>query len=383
VKRYKDSYTVVLNLGNDPATGKRKQQWISVKGTKKEAEKKLAESLHQIDNNLFMKPGKTTLADFLDRWLTEYVQPNLAPRTFEGRYQQVKRHIIPGLGKLTLTALKPEHLQRLYYEKQTVGRIDNKGGLSARSVRDLHATLHAALEMAVKWGLIARNPADAVDPPHSHRPEMHTLNEDGLNNVLQAARKTVYYALFYTLLFTGIRRSEALALRWSDIDLVTGHISINRSIHHLRTGEIVFRQPKTERSRRMIALSPSACLVLRQHHDNEEALKEFLKDEDLVFSHVDGSPILPDTVTRAWIRLVRRSGLKGIRLHDCRHTHASLMLKQGIHPKIVQERLGHSSIALTLDTYSHIVAGLQEAAALRFDDLIVSKQSLKVIEPIR
>jgi len=383
IKRYKDSYTVVLNLGTDPASGKRKQQWISVKGTKKDAEKKLAELLHQIDTGLFMKPGKTTLADFLDRWLSEHVRPNTAPKTYEIRAQQVTRHIIPALGRITLTSLKPDHLQRFYTEKLTSGRIDGKGALSARTVRDLHGILHAALQTAVKRGLLIHNVADAVDPPHFERHEMHTLNEDGLKTVLEAARGTPYYALFYLDLFSGMRRSELLALRWSDADLAIGQVSVNRAMHQLRTGEVVFRQPKTAKSRRLIPLSQSARLVLRQHHDNEEALKESLKGDDLIFSQVDGSPLHPDTVTHVWIRLVRRCGFWGVRLHDCRHTHASLMLKQGIHPKIVQERLGHSTIQITLDTYSHVAPGLQEAAAAKFDDLLLPKQSDRATESVR
>ena len=235
----------------------------------------------------------------------------------------------------------------------------------------------------MKRGLLVRNVADAVDPPHFERHEMHTLNEDGLNTVLEAARRTQYFALYYTLLFTGIGRSEALASRWEDADLALAQVSINRSLHRLRTGEVVFRQPKTVKSRRMVGLSPSACLVLRQHRDNEEALRGSLNDNGLVFCHVNGSPLLPDTVTHAWVKPVRRCGLRGIRLHDCRHTHSSLMLKQGIHPKIVQERLGHATIQITLDTYSHVAPSLQQAAAARFDDFVLSGSKSKESQPVR
>ncbi|MFC1871469.1 tyrosine-type recombinase/integrase, partial [Chloroflexota bacterium] len=326
--------------------------------------------LNQIDNGIFIRGCKTTLGEYLGQWLRDYVQPNLAPKTYEGRAQYINRQIVPSLGKLSLIALKPEHLQRFYAEKLFNGRCDGKAGLSARTVRDLHGILHAALATAVKHGLLVRNVADAVDPPRFSQPAMHVMNELELMSVLEAARPTGYYALFYTLLFTGMRRSEALALRWGDADLIAAQISINRSMHHLATGEIVFRQPKTAGSRRMISLSPSSCLMLRQHRDTEEALKGTLKDHDLIFAHVDGSPLLPSSVTHSWMKLVRRCGLTGIRLHDCRHTHASLMLKQGIHPKIVQERLGHSRIRITLDTYSHVTPGLQRAAAESFDTLV-------------
>jgi integrase len=372
VKRYKNSYTIVLNLGIDPATGKRKQQWISVKGTKKDAEKRLAELLNQLDNGTFMKPGKTTLGEFLERWLKDYAWPNLAPRTAEGYEHIIRRHLAPALGGMALTQLKPEHLQRYYSEKLSTGRCDGKGGLSSKTVRHHHVTLHDALENAVKWGLLSRNPADAVDPPRCQRSEMHTLNEDDIHILLEAAGKTPYYVLFYLALFTGMRRSELLALRWCDVDLALCQLSVNRTIHQLRNGSIVIRAPKTAKGRRLIALSPSATLVLREHKETQEAMRTMLgttlTDEDLVFSQPDGRALLPDTITHAWIKLVRRTGLGNIRFHDARHSHASLMLKQGTHPKIVQERLGHASIQITLDTYSHVTPGLQEAAAARFDE---------------
>jgi len=374
VKRYKNSYTIVLNLGIDLATGKRKQQWVSVRGTKKDAEKRLAEILHQLDNGTFVKPGKTTLAEFLDRWLEDYAWPNLAPRTAEGYQYIAHRHLIPGLGNTPLTRLKPEHLQRYYSEKLATGRCDSKGGLSARSVRHHHVVLHTALEAAIRWGLVARNPADAVIPPRVQRTHMQIWDEEEIRWFLSAANDSPYYPIFYLALFAGMRRSELLALRWCDVDLILCQISVARSMHHLKDGRIVFRQPKTGTGSRTVALPPSAAIVLNDYHEQQKTqrliLGKPLTSEDLVFSHMDGTPLLPDTITHAWTKLVRRIGLKEIRLHDARHSHASLMLKQGIHPKVVQERLGHSSIQVTLDTYSHVAPGLQEIAATRFDEAL-------------
>ena len=216
---------------------------------------------------------------------------------------------------------------------------------------------------------------------------MHTWSEDDITRFLESAKDTPYYALFYTALFTGMRRSEFLALKWSDIDLLLCQVYVNRSLHQLRDGSIVYRAPKTAKGRRMIALSPSVILVLREHKEQQEVtraqLETLLKDDDLVFSTVDGKPLRPNTITRAWTVLAARAGLKVIRLHDARHTHASIMLKQGIHPKIVQERLGHSSIAITLDTYSHVSPGLQEAAAKRFDEAFTTKYNEPAAESVR
>jgi len=373
-KRGKNSYSIAVSLGRDASTGKYKQQWVSVNGTKKDAEKRLSELLNQLDNGTFMKPSKTTLGEYLEKWLNDYVWSNLAPRTAEGYESIIRCHIIPAMGSIPLSQLKPEHLQRYYSEKLSGGRYDGKGDLSRTTVSHHHTCLHRALKMALKWGLINQNPADAVTPPRPQRSEIRTMSEDDLNKFLEAAQETPYYALFYLALFTGMRRSEILALRWSDVDLLLCNIYVSRSLHHLRTGEIVFRAPKTAKGRRMVSLSPSTALLLREHKDRESTqrfmLGKPLEDDDLVFSDHEGNPLLPDTVSHAWVKLVKRIGLEGIRFHDARHSHASFMLKQGIHPKVVQERLGHATISTTLDLYSHVAPGLQQAAAEGFDKLL-------------
>ena len=371
-KRSKNSWTIVLSLGRDPQTGKKKYQWQSVKGTKKQAEKVLADVLHRLDTGDFVKPTRRTVGDFLRQWLRDYAWPNLAPRTSESYEHIVNQHLIPSLGSLPLSQLTPQHLQQYYGEKLASGRLDGKAELSARTVRSHHTALHNALQSAVKWGLLSRNPADGVDPPRFSPHEIQTLDEADMHTLLEAARSTPYYALFYTALYTGMRRSELLALRWGDVDLDLAQISVIRTLHQLRDGALIFRPPKTAKARRMIALPPSAALVLREHKQNQEGLRILLgvpsQGDDLVFCQADGKPLLPNTVTHAWVRLVRRIGLTGVRLHDSRHSHATIMLKQGIHPKVVQERLGHAGIQITLDTYSHVVPGLQEAAAARFDE---------------
>jgi len=383
-KRGKNSYSIAVSLGKDPTTGKYKQQWTTVRGTKKDAEKRLSEILHQLDNGTFMKPSKTTLGEYLGKWLKDYVWPNLAPRTAESYESIVHCHLAPTLGNIPLTQLKPEHLQRYYSEKLSGGPYDGRGGLSRTTVSHHHTCLHRALKIALKWGLISRNPADAVTAPRPQRSEVHTMNEDDLYTFLEAAKKTPYYMLFYMALFTGMRRSELLALRWCDVDLLLCQVYVTRSLHHLRTGEIVFRAPKTAKGRRMVFLSPSAALLLQEHRDKQEVQRAMLgiplKDDDLIFSDLEGKPLLPDTVSHVWAKLVKRTGLDGIRFHDARHTHASLMLKQGVHPKVVQERLGHATISTTLDLYSHVTPGLQEAAAAGFDKMVLSKREKEAVK---
>ena len=362
------NYTIVLQLGLDQSTGRRKQQWIAVEGNKREAERQLAELLHDQAQGVLAKPSKVTVGQWLIQWLKDYAWPSLSPRTAEGYEHMIRKYVIPGLGNHKLTDLTPEHLQRYYSERLT-------NGLSARTVRHHHVTLHIALKTAVKRGMIIRNPADAVDPPRFTQPEMQTIGEADLTRFLDAAQKTEYYPLFYLALFTGMRRSELLALRWSDVDLILCQAHVTRSLHHLRTGETVFRPTKTVKGRRSVALSPSTVQVLRDYKAEQETARlhagKLLQDDELVFSW------LPDTVTHAWLKLARKVGLKDIHLHSARHSHASLLLRQGVHPKVVQERLGHSSIQVTLDTYSHVAPGLQEAAAKGFDDFLHTRENAK------
>jgi len=206
---------------------------------------------------------------------------------------------------------------------------------------------------------------------------MQTWDEFEITHFLKVAKDSPYCTLFFTALYTGMRRSEMLALRWQDIDFLFSQVSVSRSLHQLKDGSYVFTQPKSAKSRRTIALSPSAILTLQENKEKQEATRAKLgvplKDDDLVFITLEGKPLRPNTVSRAWTMLAARAGVKVIRLHDARHTHASLMLKQGVHPKIVQERLGHASIQITLDTYSHVAPGLQEAAAAQFEKLVSPK----------
>lgn len=233
----------------------------------------------------------------------------------------------------------------------------------------------------MKWGLISLNVADSTDIPRVHHKEMQTWNKYEVNRFLEFAQDSPYFVLFHTALFTGMRRSELLGLKWQDIGV--DQIYVSRSLHQLKNGTYIFTQPKSEKSRRTIALGPSSLLTLAEHKSKQKeihvSLGVPLNDDDLVFSSVEGKPLRPNTITHAWSVIAKRAGVKVIRLHDARHTHASLMLKQGVHPKIVQERLGHASIQITLDTYSHVAPGLQQAAAVSFEEELKPTDKQEVI----
>jgi integrase len=364
-RRSKNSYEIFISRGKDPITGKYDYTWVTVRGTKKEAERQRTELLHQLDTGTFIRPSKTTFAEYLERWLQDYARPNISPRGYERYAGIIKKYFIPEMGDLALTQLKPEHIQKHV-------RTIREQGLKPETIKFHHAVVHKALQTAVKWGLLYRNAADGVDVPKDGHTEMQTWDDFEVRQFLDTAKDSIYYALFHTALFTGMRRSELLGLKWEDVEIQT--ISVRRSLHHLKDGSYIFTPPKSAKSTRTIALAPSSVLVLAEHKERQQAIRtmlgETLGKDDLVFSTPQGAPLRPNTITRAWGILAAKAGVKPIRLHDARHTHASLMLKQGIHPKIVQERLGHATISMTLDIYSHVAPGLQEAAARSFDALV-------------
>jgi len=371
-QRSKGSWEITIDTGRDGATGKRLRHFEGIKGTKKDAQKRLHELLYSLEQGSYVKPNRLTVAQFLEDWLRDYVRTNTAPRTAERYEEIVSGHLIPALGSLPLLALRPEHIQRYYSKALESGRRDGKGGLSALAVHKHHRVLYEALKYGVKHGILVRNVAEAVDPPHPRSKELAVLGPNEVQLILEAAKETPYYVLFFTKAYTGLRRGELLGLRWGDIDLEKATLSVIQTLQQLRNGEYIFREPKSKRSRRQIALSPSLAIALWEYRLKQEQARRLLgkplAPTDLVFSHPDGRPFRPNSVTRALQVIAESVGLKGVRLHDLRHAHATILLQQGVHPKIVQERLGHSSVATTLDIYSHVLPGLQEAAARRFEE---------------
>ena len=248
-----------------------------------------------------------------------------------------------------------------------------------------HNLMREALAHAVKWGILGRNIAEAVTAPRTSRTEMRALDIPEVHRLLEASEGTPWRSMFHALVWTGVRRSELLGLRWKDLELDLAALYVVQVLQQLDSGEFIIQDPKTAKGRRKVDLAPSSCLVLRAHRERQEAdaalLGVDLKPDTLVFSHADGSPRSPATLTAAFRKLSRRAGLGAVRLHDLRHTHASILLKLGIHPKIVSERLGHANIQITLDTYSHLLPGLQEQATLKFEDALATPDLAAVIFP--
>jgi len=235
-KRGKNSWEISVYLGRDPQTGKKQYQWKSFKGTKKNADIELASMLSQVERGTFIKPTRIMVGDYLEQWLRDYVSTNVRPRTAEDYTSKIRGHIIPGLGRIPLIELQPPHLQAFYGEKQQTGRMDGKGGLSARTVLHFHRILSEALEHAVRMGIVGRNVAKLVDAPRPVRKEMLTLDVCEVHALLEASLGSVYYPVFYLAINTGLRRSELLGLRWRDIDLDMATLSVVQVLLQLSGG---------------------------------------------------------------------------------------------------------------------------------------------------
>ncbi len=378
-QRAKGSWTIVYDLATDSVTGKRRQRSQTVKGTKRDAERALREVLISLEQGSYVKPNKITLGELLRQWLRDYASMNTTDRTQESYTEIIERHLIPSLGKVWLTDLQAQHIQSYYANKLSEGRVDGKGGLSARSVVYHHRILSKALDYAVKMGLVVRNVAKIVEPPRVARVTMHTLSPEEVIRFLDAARETDYYVYFSTLLYTGLRRGELLALRWRNLDLENGKLTVVETAYKLGDGRYIIKEPKTPHSRRNVTLPTSLVELFKVYRADQELLRiqlgVSLYADDFVFIRPDGSPINPSAVTLAFRRIMKKAGLKDLRIHDLRHTHATLMLMAGVHPKVVSERLGHANIGITLDIYSHVLPGLQEAAAEKFDRIFETENS--------
>ena len=366
--RGKNVWKIVLELGPDQL-GKRKRRIETFHGGKREADKELTRLLRQLDMGLLADSGRLRTSEYLDKWL-EHAAASVAPRTAE-RYASIARlHLAPALGHHRLEALKPMHIAAYYTEALRSGRHDGKGGLSAQTVVHHHRVLHEALRQAVRWQLLSSNPVEAVDSPRVQKYEMNVLDEAQTRALIDATEGGEMGVPVLLAVTTGMRMGELLGLHWREVDLGQGKVSVTQSLQASKSDGLVFRPPKTKKSRRSIPLTATSTLALRQHRkeqlERRIAGPDSFEDNDLVFPRQDGRPWHPATFSSAWTRL-RDSLALTIRFHDLRHTHATLLLRQGIHVKVVSERLGHSTVAITLDTYSHVLPDMQEQAAEKLE----------------
>lgn len=363
VKRGERNFVVRVYLGRD-AEGKRDYLNQTVRGTKKDAQAVLNKLLRDKDMGVLIEPARMSLDEYLDHWLETSVKPRVRERTHKEYAATLRRYVRDPLGGRRLGSIKPVDIQALYSELQATGRT--------KTVRYVHTVLRDALNQAVKWQMLMQNPADFVDLPRQERTKMRALSQEEVSRLLEAAQHSKWCILFSFMLGTGLRPSEALALDWTDLDLARGTVRVRRTLARVNK-RWLFEEPKTKSSRRTVPL-PLGLTAELSAHMSRQFEQGF---QGLVFCNRDGGPSYESGIVHSAFKpALAAAGLPDeVRLYDLRHTHATLLLMAGVHPKVVAERLGHSSISITLDTYSHVLPNMQQEAAERLDAMLYSTVS--------
>ena len=346
-KRGTNRWQLTYDVPRGP-DGKRRQRYETVRGTKKQAQARLTEIEHSLNNGRYFEPSLTPFGDYLDLWLQESSR-NHRPKTAEHHEGIVRRHVKPSLGTIPMARLTAMDIQSLYNEK-----LDS--GLSTQTVIHIHRTIRQALRQAVSWELLQRNVTDQVTPPRNRRPKLRCLTVDEIRKLLLTAHGSDYHLPVHLAIYTGLRRSEILGLRWLDIDLSARRLTVNQTIVVSR-GQIYVSEPKTERSRRVLALDTDTIILLEEHRERGDGSGGY------VCVRSNGSAIMPGALTKGYKRLAKRCGIVDVRFHDLRHTHATMLLEAGVPVHVVQARMGHESIQTTVDTYGHVLPTSDSAAA--------------------
>jgi integrase len=369
IKERSPGHWAIVLSQTDPATGKRKLKWHSFKGTKRQAQIECSRLISEMQDGSYIAPTKLTLSHFFERWL-KHIKPNVSPRTHE-RYEQIAtKNIAPLLGAKVLSKLQPIDISEAYSKALQSGRCDGQGGLSPRTVHHMHRVLYSALGQAERWKLIARNPAALLekrDRPKIEKKPVATLDAAATAGVFNAARECRLFIPLVLAALCGLRRGEITALRWNVIDLDRRQPAVVASTEQTDSGPIRDKEAKSGKAR-TIALPAMAVEELRRWKlaQAEEMLKLGTRVDDSwhVVTQADGTTPQPRSLTHAVSKFMKQWG---VTLHKLRHSHASHLLAANIHPKVVQERLGHSGIGITMDLYSHLMPNMQTEAAAAVD----------------
>jgi len=334
--------------------------------TRREVQLRLVAAQRDLQRGIVPTDERITVGEFLDQWLDQVAAPSVRGSTFAGYEGTVRRHLKPVLGRIALARLEPRQIQSLLNEK-----FDS--GLSARSVGIIHAVLRQALNQALRWEMVSRNVATLVEPPRAPRADVTYMTPTQARTFLDAIRGDRLEALYAVAVALGLRQGEILGLRWADVDFDVSTITVCQALQRV-DGRLTFVEPKSRRSRRTIPMPPTVARALRAHRARQ--LEERLtggpdwNEYDLVFVSTTGTPLDGRNLTRRFQAVLERAGLPRMRFHDTRHTCASLLLAQGVQPRVIMETLGHSQIGLTLNTYAHVIPELQREAAERMEEVL-------------
>jgi len=339
--------------------GRRKRKTIYAKSKKELLEKK-KELESSILTGTYIESSKITLGEYLIKWLDEVCSVSIRPSTYLLYKGIIRKHIIPEIGSIPLNKITALQIQAFYNKKLN-------DGLSSSKVRHIHAILHKSFTQAVKWGMIRTNVTDLVQKPRIIRKELNVWDQDQIKLFLEEAKRDRYYCLFLLALTTGLRQGELIGLQWNDIDLENEFITVRRTVKELN-GKLIIGEPKTVKGKRLVSLpkvAVSALKVLKK----EKGIDDDRGDTWVFTDTKNGLIRVQNLYKRHYKKVIENAKLPYIRFHDLRHCHATLLLQQGINPKIVQERLGHSNISITLDIYSHVLPSMQKTVAKELDML--------------
>ena len=337
--------------------------------TQKEAQAKLKEARRQVDDGIDLSASTMTVEQFLSTWIDSAVKPAVKVETYESYESIVRVRVIPRIGKVKLLKLSPIRVQQFYAELAL-----GDDAISNLSIQHTHRVLKQAMQQAIRWNMLSRNPCDGVTPPRAERAEMDVWSAAESSALLDTTAEHNMHALYMLALSTGMRQGELLGLKWNDVDLEGGRLQVHRSLQYQKGNGLVFVEPKTARSRRPIKLGKRAVDALKAHRKAQLEIRlkagSLWQEQDLVFPTDHGAPHDPSWQYKVFKRATKDAGLRSIRFHDMRHTAATLLLTKNVHVKVVSEMLGHSSITITLNTYSQYVPSLHDEAADVMDSLL-------------
>lgn len=370
---------IYLPTGKDGKSERR----VKVFDRKQDAEEwKMNMNLRYFNQNVQLDRSDQPFGDYLDYWLENYAENNVKQKTFEGYKRLIENHIKPRLGDIPLNNVHATDLQEFYNDRLENGKINGGGGLSNNTVRQMHAIIHKAFEKAQQgeWNLLPSqaNPADGADAPKAETQTKNTLDQEQVEPFLEAATEESKYGegIYYLAVFLGLRRGEILGLRWQDVDFDEGRISINQTLLAGDDG-LIFDTPKTDKSERPLKVPRQVLGILLKQRNEQNDLRDKLgegwegDDHDLVFTANNGSPVRPRNLHREFKRILKVAGIEDMRFHDLRHTNATILMEQGVNPKVVRKQLGHEDVETTLKFYSHATEDLQGEAAQDMTDEII------------
>lgn len=375
IRKHGAGWQYTIELEPDPITHKRRRKSKGGFKTKKECEAAMNELIMKLEKGEYVEYKDITLQEYMVKWL-DNKKSNIKATTYEFYKNVIEGRINPVLGGIPLTKLKPLHIQEFldYYTKDKE--------INSTTIKHYFTTLNTALNQAVKWQLIPSNPCAAIEPPKRKKTKMNVLTPEQVNTLLESVKNGKYSVMYIPILLAvtcGLRRGEIIALTWNNVDLVNGIITVSESAAIRVDGKNIITDTKTEAGQRSISVPPSVMPILKEHKrqqaENKLKFGPEYRDNNLVCCWPNGVELTPNYITHTFKKVLREAGLPDIRFHDLRHTNATLLLLQGVNTKVVSERLGHSSIDVTLDIYGHVLPEMQKEAAEKLDEIFSRRQN--------